>query len=329
MRNTTKILFTATLVGGLGAATAQAEEMTLSAVNFVPNNNSFGQPFAEWVEKVNAEGEGLIQIDLKASGSMSPFQMGDAVKSGAVAMANLPATFYQNLLPIGDALKHAQTAPQGPETPDPSWELINDLHEEKVNARYLTAWGWGTPFHAYFREGGPDPEKIRSLDWSGIQMRITPVYRAFFNELGAELTQMKPADVYTALERGTVDGYGWPIWDIQSFGWDEVTAYRVDPGFYTVTVGIIVNLDTWNDMSAEQQDFLQKAAWEFAWNEYRSAEEKNAMWRERQKESGVEVIELEGEAREKYIDAAYAAGWAEAEKLAPENAAKLKPLISE
>ena len=41
-------------------------------------------------------------------------------------------------------------------------------------------------------------------------MRITPDYRDFFQTLGATVVQTPPGEVYTALERGVVDGYGWP-----------------------------------------------------------------------------------------------------------------------
>ncbi len=44
--------------------------------------------------------------------------------------------------------------------------------------------------------------------------------------------QTAPGEVYTALERGVVDGYGWPITGIFDLGWHEKTKYRVDPGFY-------------------------------------------------------------------------------------------------
>jgi len=329
MRKTPRMLAAAAAITvSVAATSATAEEVTLSAVNFVPNVHAFGKPMVDYVEAVNEAGKGLIQIDLKASGSMSPFQMGDAVKSGAVDMANLPATFYQNLLPIGDALKLASgLKPQGPHEPDAAWKFFNRIHEERVNAHYLTTWGFGVPFHAYFREGGPGPEKIRSLDWSGVKMRITPIYRAFFNALGADTTQMKPADVYTALERGSVDGYGWPIWDIQTPGWDEVTAYRVDPGFYETTSGIIINLDTWNSLNDEQRELLQNEAWELAWELYQKVPELNAEWTGKQEEAGVEAVTLEGETREQFIDAAYEAGWAEAMKLAPEDAKEFKAIV--
>ena len=61
--------------------------------------------------------------------------------------------------------------------------------------------------------------------------------------MGATVVQTPPGEVYTALERGVVDGYGWPITGIFDLGWHEKTKYRVDPGFYSAEVSVLVNKD--------------------------------------------------------------------------------------
>ncbi|HEX7006281.1 MAG TPA: TRAP transporter substrate-binding protein DctP [Alphaproteobacteria bacterium] len=306
----------------LSALPASSEEVTLSAVNFVPNTQAFGVPLVEFAEKVNKEGKGLLQISIKPAGTMSPFTMGNAIKTGVVDFANLPATFYQNLLPVGEALKLATKLPDEMRT-NGLTEFLDKLHQEKVNAKYLLTWGWGVPFHAYLRD-----KKIDKPDLTGLKMRTTPVYRAFFRALGADLIQTPPQEVYTALERGTIDGYGWPIWDIKTVGWDKVTKYRVDPGFYQVTSAFIMNLDKWKSLSKEQQDFLLKAVNEYDKEFHSKVAEKNAHYIKEQADAGVQVIEFTGAAAEKYLNTAYEAGWEEHMKLDPENAKKLRALIS-
>ena len=248
--------------------------------------------------------------------------MGNAIKTGVVDMANLPPTFYQNLLPVGDALKLSLKGPKERRA-NGTWALMNKLHNEKVNAWYLTTWGWGVPFHLYLIK------KIDKPDLTGMKIRITPVYRAFFKAMGADLIQTKPTDVFTALERGTIDGYGWPIWDIKSFGWDKVTKYRVDPGFYVVSSAVIINLDKWRSLTAAQQDFLTKKGIDLQMHLAAVAEAKNEFYRKQQAEAGVQVIKFEGKMAEDYLKLAQQAGWAEHLKLDPVNAPKLKALISD
>ena len=67
-----------------------------------------------------------------------------------------------------------------------------------------------------------------------------------------ERVQTAPGEVYTALERGVVDGYGWPVTGIFDLGWDKVTKFRMEPAFYSVEVNVLVQV-----AAAEQaQDYL-------------------------------------------------------------------------
>ncbi len=306
---------------GLGAP-ALAQETTLSAVNFVPNNSSFGRPFAKWVDEVNAKGKGIIQINIRPAGSISPFQMGNAIKTGVVDMANLPPTFYQNLLPIGDSIKLMTKVP-AEQRANGAWAFFNELHNQHVNAYYLTTWGYGVPFHLYLTK------KIDSPDLKGLKIRVTPVYRAFFKALGADVIQTPPADVYTALERGTIDGYGWPVWDIKSFGWDKVTKYRVDPGFYQTASAIIINLDKWKSLTKAQQDFLNAEGQRLEMEVTRDADKENERYRKEQADAGVQVILFQGDVAKQFLKTSRDAAWEEAYKLDPVNAAKLRKLIAD
>ena len=116
------------------------------------------------------------------------------------------------------------------------------LYDEKMNAIFLVRTLVNTPFHLYLTK------PITKADLTGFKLRITPVYRDFFTALGATVVQTAPGEVYTALERGVVDGYGWPIGGIFDFGWHEKTKYRVDPGFYRAEVSILINKATWGKL---------------------------------------------------------------------------------
>ena len=83
----------------LATGTSAAQEVALSALNFLPNNSSFGIPFADWVEDANKAGAGIVKITIRPAGSISPFQMGNAVKTGVVDMAALPPTLSPGARP--------------------------------------------------------------------------------------------------------------------------------------------------------------------------------------------------------------------------------------
>jgi TRAP-type C4-dicarboxylate transport system substrate-binding protein len=135
-----------------------------------------------------------------------------------------------------------------------------------------------------------------------------------------------PGEVYTALERGAIDGYGWPIQGVLDLGWDEQTKFRVDPGFYQVDVDVIVNLDKWNGLTDEQRALLEKGA---EWLEAKNAENVaiNAEEAKKQAEAGIKVIEFTGEDRDKWLNAASTAGWDAIKAIDAEQADKLRACL--
>ena len=88
-------------------ATAHAQETTLKAVSAFADGTTFTQNFERFVEQVNAQGKGVIQIDYLGGGGkvMNPFELGKSIQTGVVDIGNLPGAFYTNLVPEADAIK--------------------------------------------------------------------------------------------------------------------------------------------------------------------------------------------------------------------------------
>lgn len=299
-----------------------AKEVTLKAVSGFADGTRFSKNFERFVKKVNAEGKGLVRINYIGGGGkvMNPFEVGNAVRGGVVDIANATGAFYTNLLPEADALKLIQR-PMQELRKNGGWELINKLHNEKLNAYFLARQGYGIPFQLYLTK------KIDKPDLTGLKIRVTPIYRAFFAALNATVTRTPPGEVYTALERGVVDGYGWPIQGIFDLGWQEVTKFRVDPGFYEVDVNVLVNLTKWKALSPEQQAFLTKMGlWLESLNAENSAINKAEI--KRQADMGIKTITFSPENSRQYLDTAYKAGWDTVIKASPKYGPELKKLFS-
>jgi len=196
-------VWAAVVLGAMGAPAANAQEVTLRAVSAFAEGTGFSRPFERFLEKVNQEGKGLVRINYLGGGGkvMSPFEVGNAVRAGVVDIANVPGAFYTNLMPEADALKLTQR-PMQELRQTGGWEYLNQLHNEKLNAYYLARVGDGIPFHLYLNK------KIDKPDLTGLKIRVTPIYMAFVQKLGGTPIRTDPGEVYTALERGVVDGYG-------------------------------------------------------------------------------------------------------------------------
>ena len=145
--------------------------------------------------------------------------------------------------------------------------------------------------------------------------------------MGATMLSTPAGELYTALERGVVQGYGWPLQGILDLGWHEVTHYRVDPGFYTVELGVIVNLDRWNSLNEEQRAFLERMG---RWLESLSDENPaiNRTELQRQADAGIETIAFPPEVERRYLELAKEAGWARVMEMSPEHGPRMKQLFT-
>ena len=101
--------------------------------------------------------------------------------------------------------------------------------------------------------------------------------------LGGTPITTAPGEVYTALERGVADGYGWPVTGIFDLGWEKVTKFRMEPAFYSVEVNVLVNLDTWKSLNDAQRKVLSDAA---LWLEGLDSENEAAIKAERDRQAG-------------------------------------------
>ncbi len=202
------------------------------------------------------------------------------------------------------------------------YDVMAALYAQKMNAIFFARLVDNNPFHLYVNK------PIATADLTGLKLRITPVYRDFFQALGGTVVQTAPGEVYTALERGVVDGYGWPISGIFDLGWNEKTKYRVDPGFYTAEVSVLVNRNAWDRLSEAQKNVLRAAAERGETEAVAVFTEENEKETQRQAAAGIQTIKLEGAAAGTYLAKAYQAGWDGIIRQSPTAGPKLKELFS-
>jgi len=297
--------------------TASAEEITLRAVSAFAEGTEFSRNFERFVEKVNADGKGLIKINyIGGPRAVPPFEVGNAVRTRVVDMANVTGAFYTNLMPEADGFK-LNGKPMSEQRKNGTWDYINQLHNQKLGSQYLARQFHNVPFHIYLNK------KIDKIDFSGLKIRVTPVYRDVVETFGGTPITTAPGEVYTALERGVADGYGWPITGIFDLGWDKVTKFRMEPPFYSVEVNVLVNLDAWKGLSDAQRKLLNDAAlWLEGLDSEKEADIKAE--RERQSAAGIQPLDFGPAASKAFLDRAYEVAWQSVIKRAPDTGPKLR-----
>ena len=319
-RTTVKALATASFALCL-MPSAQAGEITLRAVTAFGKDTFFSKRFNEFVAKVNAEGKGVMKIQVVGGPeSMPPFEVGNALRSGVVDLANSTGVFHANMVPEALAMTLAER-PMSELRANGGYALLDRIHREKANIVWLARVSDGLEYHLY------TSRKPTGTDLTGFKLRSVPVYRAFFQALGATPLQVPPGEVYTALERGVVDGYGWPSVGIFDLGWQEKTKYRVEPGFYDVEVSFFMNQNTWKKLDPAQRAFLEK---QVAWAESKNVDDLKTAEEEKagQARAGIQAFEVPAGEVNLFRAKAYEAGWKGVEQVSPKNAGQLKALFS-
>src|SRR5450759_1699134 len=121
----------------LAPVAASAQEVTLRTVSAFAENSIYVARLQKWIQKVNAEGKGTLQINFIGGPKAIPtFEVGNAVKTGVVDMALSTGAFYTNLMPESAALKLGQLS-VAEQRKNGAFELINEIWNKKANMYYL------------------------------------------------------------------------------------------------------------------------------------------------------------------------------------------------
>ena len=299
-------LAAAVVWGGVDQASA---EETLRALSMMPKPVTYTQSFLKFIDKVNAAGQGVVQIEFVGGPEAIPtFDQPEAVRTGVIDMIYGPGSYYPGLVPETDALVGSNVTPMA-QRQNGGIELLNQIHQEKMNVHYLGHPDGGIQFHIYLIKQ-PQLNDDGLPDMSGIKLRGAPIYREFFTDyLGATFVQVNVPEVYTALERGTVDGLGWPSIGVMDLSWDNFLKYRIDPGYFQTDLSILVNLDKWNALSDQAKQILQDTAIEWEQESYEQLQALRAEEDAEMRKRGMQVVELPPDAARAYLQAAYDEAW--------------------
>ncbi len=312
------------LVNFAGQAAAQGKE--LKAVTALEQTNTLTRSYlANFVAKVNETGKDVVTIKyLGGQEVIPPTKAAAALKRGQFDLLSGPMSYWIGSIPEAYAfLASNQGASQM--RANGSFKMMQEIVEKKLGVHLLA---WGKSMTSYYMFLTKPPKLKDGLpDLTGLKMRATGTYRPLFRALGATTINIKSSEVYTALERGTVDGFGFTDVSIVALGTHKIAKYRILPNFYNTNTIELVNLDVWKGLSKKQQDFLNDLAVKYETTSVHWTEGERLKEEVKLKADGMIDVPLKGAAAEKYIDLAHEEIWKELKTRAPENHDKLKPLM--
>ncbi len=314
----------------LAGTAAQAQDaVTLKMVGaWSPGFSPTAEVGKNFMENVNRLGEGKVTITYIGSDDvLPPFDQPEALVNGIFDVWYGAPNYWAGVVPGGDITELSPlTIPDG--GPGSAlYDYMVKLYAAK-GVRYIghAAGDPGEGAH-YVSTNFP----VKSVDdLKGKKLRVAPLTRHFVQAVGAESITLPPGEIFLAMDRGTVDGFSWPVADaFTRYNWQTVTKYMINQPMYRSGGSVAMNLDKWDSLSPEVQGILLKAIAEtqkFAldWFDKNQKEQQAIMVKD-----GMKVLDISPEESQRWTKVANDSLWAYYESiLGAERVAEVKALFA-
>lgn len=267
----------------------EKEKIVLTVSSSWPQTALLVSGLPYFTDFVTEFSEGYIELEYIGGPEAIPeAQHGDAVRNGIVDIAFTTGGYYFDSCPAATFITGYtnQTYPELRANGGHDW--FNQVHIEQMNSVVLGSNVEGLKFGVFTRD------RINSIeDFKGLRIRAVPVYLPWLTAAGAEPISLPSSEIYSALERGVVDGFGWNSAGMSDWSLHELVNYAIYPQHMNVINLIIMNYDKWQSLPDWAKEALTAAAIELektmpsVIGEFVKAEE------ETMKAAGVELIEID------------------------------------
>lgn len=248
--NSTRLGLLAVLLLLVSQSVAAAEKVyTLKLAETWPTNYPIlGEANKEMAQMAETLSNGRLKIKIdSANKHKAPFGVFDLVKSGQYDMGHTASYFWKGKVPntlYFTNMPFSMTAPE-----QYGWFYHGegmDLMQQVYQPHGLLSFPGG---NTGSQMGGWFQKEINSAeDLKGLKIRIPGFAGEVLAKVGAKPINIPPAELYTALERGTVDAVEWvgPALDFR------MGFHKIAPYYYS----------GWHEPGAEMQFLINDKKWQ-------------------------------------------------------------------
>ncbi|WP_431484533.1 TRAP transporter substrate-binding protein [Pseudomonas solani] len=247
-----------------GAASAQAETITLKVAHFLPStSNAQANIIEPWCEQLRQESADRLKCQLYPSMQLggTPAKLADMARNGVADIVWTAPAYSAGKFPRVEALELPFVLPMGGKAGN---AIIWDFYE-----RYARDDFKGYKVLVVHGDGGMSlhtrGKPVRSLaDLAGLKLRASSRTAAKTVEsLGATPVSMPPAQMTEAISKGVVDGAlaAWEV--VPATKLDEVTQYHSDvpagqPAFGYTVLTLLMNQRKFDSLPADLQAIIER-----------------------------------------------------------------------
>jgi TRAP-type mannitol/chloroaromatic compound transport system substrate-binding protein len=244
------------------AAAAKTYEWKM-VTTWPPNFPIFQEGVERFAEEVKVMSNGRLNIKVFAGGELvPPLQTFDAVSQGTVEMGHGAGYYWAGKVPAAQfftAVPFGMNA-QGMNAwlyAGGGWELYKEVYEP----HNLVPFPMG---NTGVQMGGWFNKKIESVDdLKGLKMRIPGLGGKVFAKAGGTPVLLAGGEIYTALERNTIDATEWvgPFHD-ERLGLYRAAKYYYYPGWHEPgpVLELIVNKKAYDSLGEDLKKIIETAA---------------------------------------------------------------------
>jgi TRAP-type C4-dicarboxylate transport system substrate-binding protein len=325
MKKSIYIVFAVFLLVGLGVRiniTDAADLVELKAITAFPKTHPLVSPQGyEWIKMINEGLKGKVHIKYVGGPEVVPAQEQiEAIRNNMIQISMLPVAYYRSLVPAAATMVVMRFKNAMELRKSAFHDFLVEEHE-KIGVRYLGPETWGGTqgtFHMWSKR------PIKKLaDLNGMKMRSFFQYDRFQKALGITPVTIAVPELFTALERGVVDGFCFPLCGPRQMGWTKSTQYIISYPFYAMDLPIVMNLATWQKLPEPVQKKIEEITAKKYEPYMMNYIEGNIQreWDELAK-AGVKKVFFSDEEAKRFIDTAYRVKWEEYEENLPADLVK-------
>lgn len=287
------------LVAGV-AASASANEIELKGLSAFPKTHKNTQGFLQYIADVNKVGKGLVHIKYIGGPEVTPPpQQPVALRNGLFDLQFGPSAYYLGMFPAGDFTGGFKTPKEARALG--GYKLVDGLMRKGIGAHFIARFYQGLGLYMSLPKEAPArADGLPNL--TGMKIRSSPAYRDFIKELGGTPVVMSIRQIYTALERGVVDGACGDLDTENEMGLYKFLHVTYEPPFNQAGILLIANAKKWDNLPAKVRNLLTSEAYKYEEITRKQIEDRTAETMTLLKKRGMKFVKLEGKTGEHFVD---------------------------